>query len=227
MATAKSSFSISRLIELFDKELNRDESKSLDLALKSLAKRLEYCEYHYQLYLENSTPSKLTRERSGIPHNNSIRTQYEANFLAFLNNLHCIVDAAPYALNIIYKQTTGKSIDDKNVGWGDHIKLYSNEKIHAAIDKIINCETFQTIRELSNRSKHKHLIPISNSGESLTIASFSYSIKGAPEIVVPPTNLDEFMRQCHESLIPLVVNLFNEVISIKEKEYVNNNLMPS
>ena len=218
MATAKRSFSINRLIGLFNDGLNKDESIALNLALQSLAKRLKYCEYHYQLYLENSTPSKLARERSGIPYNNLIRVKYEANFLAFLNNLHCIVDAIPYVLNIVYQRSTEKDINHKSVSWRDaHINLYRKEHIYPMLNLTKNCEAFIHLRELSNRSKHKHLTPISNRLDSLIIEGFSYLNEGRQEITVPPINVDEFMETCHNSLIPLVVSLFNEVMSIKEK----------
>jgi hypothetical protein len=216
VGTGKSSFSVGRLLELFDSELSTDESIALNFALQSLAKRLQYCEHHYQEYLAYSTPSKLIRERFGTSCN-SIRIQYEANFLALLNNLHCIVDAIPYALNIMYRKTKTKGIEHKSVSWhSDHIKLYSEEKIYSAISELINCKTFEVLKELSNRSKHKHLIPISNCGNSLTIESFSYSVNGQPAVIIPTANANDFVSKCHEILVPLVINIFNEEILIQE-----------
>jgi hypothetical protein len=223
--TAKRSFSITRLLELLNNELSEEKSASLNLALQSLAKRLSYCEYHHQEYLENSTGSKLIRERLGPQSNNFTRIKYEANFLAFINNLHCTIDAVPYALNIIYQHETNIKIDHPSVSWNlEHIELYRKLKVSNAINAILNCDSFETLKELSNRSKHKHLTPLSNNYENLTIASFRYnkankSDKSNPiEIIVPCVSADGFMAKCHESLIPLVVDLFNEIILTKEAE---------
>lgn len=218
MEAEKYSFSINKLLSLYTNQLPEDELDYLNLALQSLAKRLEYCEYHYQEYLNHSTPKKLVRERSGISYDRDIRVYYEANFLAFLNNLQCIVDSAPYALNIMYRVSKNGSINDM-VDWRkDHINLYRDKKIFPALEEIINSNAFDKVRALSNRSKHKHLTPILNDFNSLTIDSFCYKSKDNEEVTASPTDANEFMRECHAELIPLIINLFNKIIEFKETE---------
>jgi len=122
---------IEDLLRLKKQELKTDDSveiHSLDLALQSIQKRLDYCEYHFYEFNNFSTQVCLLKDNISKTETNcfSVRTIFEANTYAFIQNLHAVIDSLPYALNIIF--TVDPTIERNNIGWNwDFIKNYKQE----------------------------------------------------------------------------------------------------
>lgn len=115
-APASLTLNIDEILDLTSARLKDHESQQLMLALYSIQKRLNHCEYHYSVLEELYGDPKFALSSIATIRTNGIelRTIYEANILAFLQNLHALIDSLPYALNIAVRKF---DIDDKIVGW--------------------------------------------------------------------------------------------------------------
>ena len=220
METKKQNLDLLRLLELKKEELDLTDTielKRLEIALQSIAKRMEYCKYHYDEFLTNTDDSALffdefnSAEVEGI----SIRTKYEANILAFLQNLHALIDCFPYSLNILVRVI--KDIESNKIGWNkDFIKKYNDYKFFSSLDDLFKDETFQRVKGYVNRTKHKHLVRIKNNGD-LFFEDFSYLHNGN-EKYLTEQNVKSFIVECHDILIPKLLDLANLIKYQKEKE---------
>lgn len=189
-----------------------EEQQALALALQSIAKRKLYCLYHFDEFLRNSDPlSRLidrfshdSREPEDTP-----RIAFEAHALAFLHNVHALMDSLPYVLNIAFRKAP--DIEDKNVSWGpDFIKKFKDCSFHSALENFSEADLFQQIKGFANRTKHKHLIHVRNKGRTLNIEGFAYGAKGQPKRT-DETDLKDFMVACHDNLLKDYFRLVLEI----------------
>lgn len=195
-------------------EISPENIDALKLALKSLGKRIDYCEYHFSIFQECSTRQDLALECVGNLKKfggYSIRTMYEANSLAFLQSLHALIDSIPYALNILLKIET--DIESRKIGWViEHLNKYVNYPVYEQLTAISTSPEFVELKGLVNRSKHKHLIPIRNNMLKIFLCSFSYPDENRIEKTTTEQDLQAFMITCHDNLIPRVLTLLNTVV---------------
>ncbi|MDO6505514.1 hypothetical protein Q4506_00790 [Colwellia sp. 4_MG-2023] len=221
MESYKNKLDIKDLLNLKKEELKTDDSveiHSLNLALQSIQKRLDYCEYYFKEFIDFSTKDDLLLELTPKHHPNCIssRTIFEASTYAFIQNLHAVIDSLPYALNIIF--TVNQTIEDNKVGWyWDFIKQFKPQPFFKSLNLMYNDELFLKLKKLSNTIKHKHLIRIKNNGYTLTFDPFSYENK--KEIIeVPNQNVKELIIDTHDKLIPKLLDLYTQIKNAKKKE---------
>jgi len=77
-------------------------------------------------------------------------------------------------------------------------------------------ETFQKVKGFTNRTKHKHLIRIKNKIQRLVFEDFSYS-HDKQRKTLKNQDVNSFIVDCHDSLIPKFLSLYNAVKASKEK----------
>lgn len=219
MEEKNNSLNIATLVELKKKDLNQSdptEIQRLNIALQSIAKRLEYCKYHHDQLIANSGIELLFTDRfsSSNPEKISIRTIYEANTVAFLQNLHSLIDSLPYALNIIFRVVD--DIESPNIGWNDDfINKYNSHAFFGALSDLHHDETFQKIKGFTNRTKHKHLIRIKNKINQLVFDDFSYRHNDETK-QLKNQDVKSFLVDCHDGLTPKFLSLYNAVKASKE-----------
>ncbi len=197
------------------------ELQQLETSLQSIAKRIEYCKYHFDEFslFTNKKALLIDRFDSSITNETSTRIRYEAHTVAFLQNLHALIDCFPYTLNIIHPVT--HDIENRNIGWNKKfINKYKNFPFFMKLDNLFKNENFQKIKGYANKTKHKHLVKIKNSGRDLIFDKFSYFHNGKEEHIVDQ-EVELFMMSCHNELIPQVISLGNAIVKSKEKEIEN------
>lgn len=221
MEEKKNTLDIAALVELKKKDLNQSdptEIQRLQIALQSIVKRLEYCKYHYDQLIANSDIKLLFTDRfsSPTPEKISIRTAYEANTVAFLQNLHSLIDSLPYALNIIFR--VADDIESPKIGWNDDfINKYNSHEFFYALSDLHHDETFQKIKGFTNRTKHKHLIRIKNKIKRLVFDDFTYRHNDETK-QLKNQDIRSFLVDCHDGLTPKFLSLYNAVKTSKERE---------
>lgn len=214
MESENKTLDISRIVELKKIELSITspiEIQCLEVALQSIAKRIEYCKYHYDEFIANSDSNALFIDRfdSSDLRNISIRTKYEANTVAFLQNLHALVDSFPYVLNIITRVVD--DIESSKIGWNkEFIKKYTQYDFYNTLSSLSKNETFQMIKGLVNRTKHKHLVRIRNNTNNLIFDEFTYFFNGEVKSL-NGQDVKSFVVSCHDELFPKFLSLFNEI----------------
>ncbi|WP_456268965.1 hypothetical protein M1D97_01450 [Kushneria sp. AK178] len=104
MAAKVHSMNLKEIVDLKERELSEknEDTHKLYLTLQSIQHRTNYCEYHYSEIEEVTNKKTLLIDRLSTPKSDEIliRTIYEANTFAFIQNLHALIDSLPYALNI-------------------------------------------------------------------------------------------------------------------------------
>jgi hypothetical protein len=215
---------IEDLLRLKKQELKTDDSveiHSLDLALQSIQKRLDYCEYHFYEFNNFSTQVCLLNDSISKTETNcfSVRTIFEANTYAFIQNLHAVIDSLPYALNIIF--TVEKNLGDQSIGWKPKfIDKYKTFTFYGPLDQMFKSELLSKLKTLSNTIKHKHLIRIKNDGDTLWFDDFTIKYQNK-NIIISNQNVKEFIIETHNILIPNLLGLYTQIMNAKKKKLSN------
>jgi hypothetical protein len=214
------SMSIKEIVDLKEKELGgpTTETHKLNLALQSVQKRIDYCEYHYAEIERFSDKKHLSQERGlGLKYGGiSVRTMYEANIFAFVQSLHALIDSLPYGLNIFYKVCS--NIEAPSIGWNpEFLSKYTGRSFFASLKLISEDETFAKLKAITNRIKHKHIIRIRNTYESLLFDDFSYYFAGKVKDV-KDEDVKKFLADCHDYLLPKYIGFWNEVKNCKASD---------
>lgn len=213
-------FNLCKIVEIKNDSLgaaNPEEIELLHISMQSIAKRIDYCKYHYQEFLRNSCELALLQERlDGSLDGKSIRVIYEASAVAFTQNLHSLIDSFPYALNLIDKKY--ENINSVKIGWNkEFVNKYKCFDYHPEPVNLYNHPVFHKLKGLVNRTKHKHLVRIKNTFTSLTFESFSYPSNG--EVCqAKEQNVHMFLVECYDNLLPDFLALCNSVEKSKESE---------
>lgn len=217
------SFNLNKIAELKQKELGTEDSGEVELlqiAMQSIDKRINYCKYHYQEFQRNSCDKALLQERLDSSFDGkSIRVIYEASVIAFLQNLHSLIDSFPYALNLIDNKF---EIESQAVGWNkDFIEKYKCFGYHEKLDEIYSNSIYHKLKGLVNRTKHKHLVRIKNTGVALIFEKISFYSNGEIQ-VINGQDVNQFLIECYDKLLPEFLTLCNAVEKNKENEALIN-----
>lgn len=219
------SFNLNKIVELKQKELGTEDSeevKLLQIAMQSIGKRISYCKYHYQEFQRNSCDKALLQEHLDSSFDGkSIRVIYEASIIAFLQNLHSLIDSFPYALNLIDNKF---EIEDKKVGWNkDFIEKYKSFGYYEKLEGIYSNPIYHKLKGLVNRTKHKHLVRIKNTGFALIFEEFSFYSNGkSKNSNENKQDVNQFLIECYDKLLPDFLTLCNAVEKNKENESLIN-----
>ena len=209
MTEQKLSLDIQTLTELFRSNLDSHDHEMLIISLQSIGKRLNYCSYHYDEFLSVMDQTSLVMERMGTQLNNGpdTRTVYEANALAFLHNVHGLLDSVPYALNLMFR--TVPDIEGKNISWNkDFINSYFDYPFYNELSQFMNNGLFLQIKAYANKTKHKQLVRIKNTYNNLIFESFRYKDNHKNICTFDEREVREFMAECHNDLIPNCIELY-------------------
>lgn len=211
------SMNIKEIINLKEIELGgpNTETHKLDLALQSVKKRIDYCEYHYVEIERFSDNKHLSLERVGALKYGgiSVRTMYEANIFAFLQSLHALIDSLPYGLNIFYKVC--RNVEAPSIGWNpEFLSKYTGYSFFSSLKSISEEETFAKLKSITNRIKHKNIIRIRNTRDTLLFDDFSYYFGGEIKDV-KDEDVKKFLADCHDYLLPKYIDFWNEVKNCK------------
>lgn len=183
----------------------------LNISIQAIAKRQKYCQYHYTLFKESSTSIALLKDRLERAPNEelSVRDVFEANSIAFLHNLHAMIDSFPFLLNLIYQRVN--DVDSKQVAWNKNfIRLYSNFGFSTCLEFLFMSERFCLLKGCSNHEKHKHPIRIRNNFRELIFEDFEFEHKGEKKLS-RELKVENFLTSCHDQLIPEFFQLINKV----------------
>lgn len=220
---------LSKFRELKERECSdpadHDLIQEIEICAQSISKWKHYCIYHYSCLVDVVSGSNLRLDRlygyrrggDSVP----VRIVYEANIVAFIGSLHCLLDSFPYLLNLIYA-TKPKS--DTRVAWSEgFLADYKEFGFYDLLIDLWTDEDFQTVKGYANRIKHRHLIRIANTTENLEFESFQYQKQifenEVPKKIaysVPRQDAVKFISRCHDSLIPKFFSLCNAVIDCRE-----------
>jgi hypothetical protein len=203
--------------------VNEQAINNLEIATQSIAKRVDYCLYHYSEFINATINENLIFDRLGSYRrggdNVSIRAVYEANVVAFINNLHALLDSFPYVLNIIFP--VFDDIENRNIGWNDSfINKYKTNDYFDSLVEFNSDELFQKIKGYSNTTKHKYLIRILNKKSHLQFETFNYRFDGKTKILTDQ-DIKLFMEECHNNLIPNFFKLCKQVQTTQKTRIVN------
>lgn len=202
------------LLSAVEKHWEREQAVALErlsISIQAIAKRQKYCQYHYALFKESTTSVALLKDRFERVSDDelSVRDVYEANSIAFLHNLHAMIDSFPFALNLIYRRIN--DVDSREIEWNKKfIKLYNNFGFFACLESLFKSEQFCLLKGYSNHGKHKHPIRIRNNFKELIFEDFEFEY-GGEKMPSRELKVEDFMASCHDQLIPDFFQLINKV----------------
>ncbi|EJC6798918.1 hypothetical protein RGL59_004562 [Vibrio parahaemolyticus] len=211
---------ISKFVSLNEKETGK-RCEKLFIATQSIAHFEAYCQFHFYELVKVATPEVLRLERIGINSNN--RIVYEAHIVAFMNNLHSMLDSFPYVLNLFIRKF---EIDSTSVGWNKKfIERYKNlDFYHQLLSFFVDVD-FQKVKGYVNNIKHKHLIRIGNVDGCLEFETYKcrvpYTNEGNilfSEIEVTRDNVITFIKDCFNRLIDKFFELCKVILAYKSSK---------
>ncbi|ALM70803.1 hypothetical protein [Vibrio vulnificus] len=192
---------------------------NLNMATQSIAHFELYCQFHFYELLEVATPQALRLERVGINTNN--RIVYEAHIVAFMNNLHSMLDSFPYVLNLFIPKF---DVDSKTVGWNkSFIKRYKEFDFYHPLLSFFLDSDFNKVKGYVNNIKHKHLIRIANLDGCLEFETykckFPYLCEGNIDYSIAEVKRDNviiFIQGCFNRLIDKFFSLCKMILEYKK-----------
>jgi hypothetical protein len=192
-------------------QINRpDRAEKLDLYLQSFHKRGQYCDTYYAWFSSYLEPSKLMRERFGI--RTADRVEYEAVAVAFVANLHAMIDSAPWfiyqAVEPLKYVKKGKDelITERGCGWSHEFSLSLSPpyllEVKTIFDEFRSNSDFKLLQRMSNKNKHSHMTRIKNNYTSLSFEVVDDKGKVSDE------DCTGFFQRTHDNLVPRLMDLF-------------------
>lgn len=199
-------------------------TQELEFALQSFAKRNEYSALYYDKFRDSASEGKLAFER--IDSSGNLRNHFEIYATAFIANAHAVVDSFPYVvflclqpLRFIHSKTLHeKKITANSSNWTDifHTSLLhtypGEERLAMLFGSLMNDNDFLLLRKMSNNHKHKFLSRIINDRKEL-----KYEIINFDTDEISHINVEEFFTRIHNSLLPRLFNLYNELAKTANK----------
>lgn len=192
-------------------QINRpDRAEKLDLYLQSFNKRGQYCDTYYAWFSDYLEPPKLMRERLGI--RTGDRVEYEAIAVAFVANLHALIDSAPWFIYQAVEPLTyvkkGKDepITERGCGWSREFSKSLSPpylaEVKTIFDELRSSADFKLLQRMSNKNKHSHITRIKNNYTSLSFEVVDDSGKVTDE------DCKGFFQRTHDNLVPRLMDLF-------------------
>lgn len=193
------------------------EIKKIELAenllqtiVLSLNLRQATAHYHYSNWLEVEEKgiyaAMLDLRLGGNGYVNAVK--YNAEVLAFLQNVHAICDSFPYLLNLYLRSF---DFESKTIGWNastlngfrETLSSIGEQLLLRKLDKFCSNEDFHTLQKIVNCAKHKHVIGIYFDGSK----TFLGKLNG--EAGPSDLGVKEAMIKFHDSLLPLIFEMLD------------------
>jgi len=133
----------------------------------SINRRLDIVHYHYDNWLEVSEKgtysARLVDRWGGDGYINAIK--YNAEVIAFLQNMHALCDTLPYIMNLYFRVI---DLENRSIGWNGRTfpqlvaAAVQNGEAELAdrLTKFSEHPRFVELQSIVNSAKHKHLIPV-------------------------------------------------------------------
>jgi hypothetical protein len=205
--------------------------------VNTIHKRNDYSVLHYEACLKciGDGAYLLELERGGIVftdagnrHQN--RVHYEANILAFAQNLHALCDSFPFAVSRIlsplhYTGKKGKqALSKKQCGWNPVFFKAVGEthprltEFLSQLHRFASNKDFLLLRGLVNQCKHQYLPRILNQGTSLHFELIEYA--DATGTLCSQANLDAkvLMMRWHNRLLRRLYLLYIDLYRARLKQ---------
>jgi hypothetical protein len=185
-------------------EVSHDD---LHNSLQAIVKRQLYCEYHYDLFLKSTKPHGLIEERLSTSAEH-IRIEYEANAIAFIDQLHAMFDSFPYVLKLIYSDLTSTT-RDQQLRWDEKfIDLFKEQYFYQSLRTFNVNDLFKLLKEICNQAKHRYPVRIVNRAGGLRFEDFEpYEKISTIPIDNDLVQVDVFLTRAHDELIPDFLDL--------------------
>jgi hypothetical protein len=223
------SLEIDRFVELMKiSESSEEETQHLENTVQTIYRRVQYCNYHYDLLRKATSSNDLEDDRYlQIRRANEVvklRFVYEANIEAFLSNLHALLDSFPYLLNLFFPVT---SKNHRGIMWQiSHLNKYKDYSFYDELISFMLSNNFHKIKGYVNTTKHKYLVRIANCLDHIEFEKLSYREPHQvsfnkiefTEKEIERDNVIDFLKECHDSLIPQFYSLCKKVLKEKELE---------
>jgi hypothetical protein len=190
-------------------------SIKIDIALQSFAKRYHYALIYYKDFLDHSERGKLALTKYDT--SGCFQNKYEAPIVAFLANIHAMIDSFPFFLFLTLKPLHYIDVDNikqnmtaNKSGWTEDFcnsikHTYPNAPLLAnQFKELMNDEDWKMLKKISNNNKHKFLTRIKNDGALLQFEIISGN---------NTTYLDvrNFMDRTHDKLLPKIFKFYEQV----------------
>lgn len=208
-------------IKEFKEKLNSsDKSLAWDYhqIFQSFAKRVDYCNIYYAEFAKVATPEAIAHDYDTDVFGSKdevidYRLYYEANALAFLQNIHALCDTVPYAVNkILFRDKSEDYVKwDKNFVANVRKQLPKEKEFAEVLDKFMKKDDFLRLKAYVNKAKHQHLVTILNNSSELKFSDFTYPLYNAKKekAIAQGENVEKFMLRVHESLISDLIYIYN------------------
>lgn len=212
------------------KQTLEKELRDLGRAISAIDLRRKIAHYHYESWSEvehsGVYAAELIHSLGGDGNVNAVR--YNAEVMAFLQNLHALCDSLPYILNIVIRKFP---IEAKTIGWNKKtLDEYCEQKltkdqnltdqgaleVNAIYDKLVKFsedKTFRQLQSIVNCAKHKHLIPLFYDGENVVFDKF----EGILEANDAPLVVKNFMEHSHNYLLSKLDDLYSAIFREVER----------
>jgi hypothetical protein len=202
-----------------------EELQHLENTVQSIHRRVQYCNYHYDLLRKATSPDDLRDDRylQRRRENEVVRLRfvYEANIEAFLCNLHALLDSFPYLLNLFFPVAPK---NNTRIMWHiDHLNKYKDYGFYDDLVSFMLCNNFNKVKGYVNTSKHKYLIRVANCLDHIEFEKLTYKELHltSPNKVefnikeIERDNVIDFLKECHDNLIPQFFDLCKKVLEEK------------
>jgi len=183
---------------------------------QSFAKRVDYSIAYFYAYEEFANPEAISddweTDFAGKPGTN-YRLYYEAQALAFLQNIHALCDTVPYAINKILVRNDKIKEPKWNQTFIEAVEAkFPNEPIFVeTLKKFMQNDDFLRLKAYVNRAKHQHLVIIKNNSTELFFDDFSYPLynENKDVAIAKGEKVEDFMLRVHKNLTGELMHIYN------------------
>ena len=185
---------------------------------QSFAKRVDYSIAYFYAYEEFANPEAISDDWEtdfAGKEGTNYRLYYEAQALAFLQNIHALCDTVPYAINKILMRSDKLKEPNWNQDFINAVEdKFPNEPIFVeTLKKFMQNDDFLRLKAYVNRAKHQHLVIIKNNGDYLYFDDFAYRLytgsKNKDEAMAKGEKVEDFMLRVHKNLTGELMHIYN------------------
>lgn len=197
-----------------DKKLDKEYND----IFQSFAKRVDYSIAYFYAYEEFANPEAISDDWEtdfAGKEGTNYRLYYEAQALAFLQNIHALCDTVPYAISkILLKDNSGDFVKwDKNLIKSVQNKFEKETHFIEVLNAFMKNDDFLRLKAYVNRAKHQNLVIIKNNGDYLYFDDFAYCLYTGPknkdEAMAKGEKVEEFMLRVHKNLTGELMHIYN------------------